>query len=217
MNWKILVTLAVIAVLSGMFLFSNNVDVKSFLPRNVGSFADIFEKPLASGNVPIVLQIRLSDAYPTEFKMSDAEVRGTFSLGQIMINDEKFGVRNPKSELYFKNFNGKVEIGEDGLASIDGATLYLEVDSIYRENETLEVKLKGIPIEMWISEAYENLETSSAHGSLEIGDTAEFKLNGDALKVDGFDGEISIKDGMLTLRGTCARVEITNQNKYVIS
>jgi hypothetical protein len=222
MHWKVLLSLMLIILISGVFLITPigqkySESIRGFFTKNVGSVISTFStavlKTKPSGYFTVYLSASKESFYGQSFKVSNSTLSITGTYQNIRIGDQTLNSKsNKEANININNLNGVVEMMGNGNLRVSASSGYFEVgDYIFSSARPVKIEAEFTPSTFSLTPLVaDKIVFSSVTGEIkrlgELTNTAS--LSNSKLEIRSFNGYIKLElEGSMSLHGLSNNVK----------
>ena len=212
MKWKIVVSLLLIVVLTGILITNENTPTYANIFKNgISGLASIIVKP--SGIMNINLNVQKQAFYGQKFKISNSTLTSSATPISMKINGIDYMLKDiSRTDINIGKMSGSFDITPVGSVVISARTRYVEIgEMILTQPKDMKVEMEIIPIEFSLTEIEKNKITLlSATGDMELprNDTiTTIPLENEKLEIRTFSGTLEMDKDIMRLNGRLGSVK----------
>lgn len=213
MQWKILLAVLAVLALTSTVLFTQPDYAKLFVDKITGFFSSIIKPSTPEVSFQIILTADRNSFYEQSYKVSNSMLMVSGVPVQMRVSDVVWKVEDDKADIVV-DFDGTFEITKAGSIVVSGKSRYVKINDVMTSDQA-DVSMEIVPTEGFIlgSLVQNKISLSSVNGEITRLDTGGIQpLSGTSVDIDGFIGNMQLKDDKITLSGLVNSVKGKNFN-----
>lgn len=214
MQWKILLAVLAVLALTSTVLFTQPDYAKLFVDKITGFFSSIIKPSVPEVSFQIILTADKNSFYGQGYKVSNSTLMVSGVPVQMRVSDVVWKVEDDNRTDVVVDFDGTFEITKTGSILVSGKSRYVKINDVMTSDQA-DVGIEIVPTEGFIlgSLVQNRITLVSVNGEITRLDTGGVQpLSGTSVDIDGFIGNMQLKDEKIVLSGLVNSVKGKNFN-----